>query len=93
MSYSTIQKASESLAELEEREGEAAEKETYNEEKLAFLLGQFKEAEVRAEAAERSCQVLENNISEIQSEISDWNKKIAAIDDEMAQMDADFDVE
>nr|Q9U5M4.1 RecName: Full=Tropomyosin-2 [Podocoryna carnea]CAB55601.1 tropomyosin [Podocoryna carnea] len=83
----TIASAGESLVELEEREGESSEREEINEEKLIFLAGQFKESEVRAEAAERSCNVLERNIFETENEINTWIQKRKEIEDEMIEMD------
>merc|ERR1712157_373181 len=84
----TIENAGKSLHELEEREGESSEREELNEEKLRFLEGQFKEAEVRAEAAERSCGVMERNILETTNEINSWTEKREKIEQEMLDMDA-----
>ena len=59
-----------------------------NEEKLRFLEGQYKEAEVRAEAAERTCGVLERNILETENEINSWIVKREHIEKEMLEMDS-----
>jgi prefoldin subunit 5 len=61
-------------------------KESLNEEKMCFLQGQLKEAEVRREAAERSVNVLNRNIQEINQEIAVWNKKIEEIETEFENM-------
>ena len=79
----TIENAGKSLQELEAREGESSEREELNEEKLLLLEGQFKEAEVRAEAAERSCGVMERNIEETTNEINSWKEKREKIEQEM----------
>jgi len=83
----TIASAGESLNQLEERENESNEREEINEEKLIFLEGQFKETEVRSEAAERSCGVLERNILETENEINSWIQKREEIEKEMIKMD------
>merc|ERR1719244_1619031 len=83
----TINNATSSLKELEEREGESNMKEERNAEQLLLLEGQYKEAEVRAEAAERSCNVLERNISDTKTEIDEWIKKKEEIEDEMERME------
>jgi prefoldin subunit 5 len=53
---------------------------------MCFLQGQLKEAEVRREAAERSVNVLNRNIQEINQEIAVWNKKIEEIETEFENM-------
>jgi chromosome segregation ATPase len=82
----TIETANNNLRELEEKESNSQEKESLNEEKMTFLQGQLKEAEVRREAAERSCNVLRRNIDDIQVEINTWTKKISDIEEEFANM-------
>merc|ERR1712126_240079 len=82
----TIASATDSLKELEEREGESSLKEERNAEELILLEGQFKEAEVRAEAATRSCQVLERNLDETQAEIDEWQEKTRQLESEIAAM-------
>merc|ERR1712141_394453 len=82
----TINQATESLKELEEREGESSLKEERNAEELILLEGQYKEAEVRAEAATRSCQVLDRNLQETQEEIDQWVEKTKKLEEEIAAM-------
>jgi len=83
----TIEVANKNLESLEEKEGESQDKETLNTEKISFLESQHKEAEVRREAASRSCNVLEMNILEIKQEIAVWDGKITAIETEFNDMD------
>jgi len=61
-----------SLSELEEREGEAGEREDLNEEKVAFLERELKETTMRAEAAERMSMVLYNSNVEVNTECHKW---------------------
>merc|ERR1712183_586024 len=82
----TINQATESLKELEEREGESSLKEERNAEELLLLEGQYKEAEVRAEAATRSCQDIERNLQETQQEIDEWIDKTKQLEEEIADM-------
>jgi chromosome segregation ATPase len=83
----TIEKAGESLKSLEERESESTDREQTQVEKLSFLEGQFKEASIRAEAAQRNVGVLERNILEATNEIATWKTKTAEIEQEMEDMD------
>merc|ERR1711962_644494 len=64
-----IQGYASGLAELEEREGEMGEKESLNEEKIAFLEREMKETVVRAEAAERMSAVVQNSNFDLAEEI------------------------
>lgn len=82
----TISKANKSLKELEESENISMGKESTNEDKMVWLSGQYKEAEVRREAAQRSSNVLEANIREIKNEIATWNQKIDEINREFDEM-------
>jgi len=89
----TIANATDNLKELEEREGESSMKEERNSEEILLLEGQFKEAEVRADAAERSCNVLQLNIQETSAEIQTWITKRERIEKEMEDMDDEADID
>merc|ERR1712002_298182 len=67
-------------------------KEERNAEELILLEGQYKEAEVRAESAERTCNVLERNIQETETEIEDWERKTAELEDEINAMNEMADI-
>jgi len=82
----TINNATESLKTLEEREGESSMQEEKNEETVILLEGQLKDAVVRADAAERSCKVMERNITETDTEIANWEQKTKELEDEIAEM-------
>lgn len=83
----TIESHGNSLQELETKEGECGDREALNEEKVDFLEGELKETEVRAEAAERNCAVLRNNMLETESEINNWIQKREEIENQMILMD------
>lgn len=83
----TIQSTGENLRNLEEREDEASEKEALNEDKIAFLECQMKEAEVRLEAADRQVQNLERVILDTENEKNGWVSKRKVIEDEMENID------
>merc|ERR1712091_280733 len=55
--------------------------------KVGFLESQLKETETRADAAERMHAVLTNFIMEYKTEIDAIEKKTAAIEDQMVEMD------
>jgi len=78
--------ANTSLKELEVKEGASSEQEQKNAEAILVLDGQLKDAEVRAEAATRSCQVLEHNTQETQGIIDEYNEKIKQLESEIVQM-------
>ena len=84
----TIQSTGESLRALEDRELESSDKEALNEEKIAFLEGQMKEAEIRLEAAERQAQNLERVLLDTDNERNSWSQKKEAIENEMADIEA-----
>ena len=75
------------MKDLEEKEGESAQKEEENAEQLVVLEARFKDAEVRFEAAERQCNVLSNNIKDTKNEIETWCAKTAELEKEMEDMD------
>ena len=79
----TVESTGESLRSLEERELESSDKEALNEEKIAFLGSQIKEAEVRVEAAERTAQNLERVILDSDTERQNWITKREEIEKEM----------
>ena len=83
----TVESTGESLRNLEERELESSDKEALNEEKIAFLEGQMKEAEVRVEAAERQAQNLERVIVETDTERQSWVSKREEIEREMEDIE------
>ena len=74
------------LKELESKEGDANEKEQRITEEIIFMEGKFKETEVRAEAAARTCQVVEHNLVETQAEIDEWKEKTRLLEEEIASM-------
>ena len=84
----TIQSTGESLRVLEDRELESSDKEALNEEKIAFLEGQMKEAEIRLEAADRQAQNLERVLLDTDNERNTWIQKREAIEKEMADIEA-----
>lgn len=82
-----IQTHGKNLEELEDREGEAGDRESLNEEKHNFLTGQLKETETRAEAAERMHAVSTNLVVETENEIAVLVKKTQDMEDLMLVMD------
>lgn len=88
----TILNAGQSLKDLEAREGEASTKEEQNVENIVMLEGEYKEWEVRCEAANRTCCTVQRNIKETKEEIASWNAKADEIIAEIDMMnDADID--
>ena len=83
----TLQRATESMRELEEREGEIAEREETSALKLQFIEGQLKDSEDRLDTAERAVGVFERNITETTNEIQAWKNKTSEIDEELECMD------
>ena len=83
----TVESTGESLRNLEERELESSDKEALNEEKIAFLESQMKEAEVRLEAAERQAQNLERVILDTDTERQSWIIKREEIEKEMQEIE------
>lgn len=79
----TLRNFTEQTKELEELDEEAGEKEKLNEEKMRFLKEQVKEANGRAEVAEREVSKLERLKEETTSEIKNWGGKIKEIMQEM----------
>lgn len=79
----TLRNFTEQTKELEELDEEASEKEQLNEEKMRFLKEQVKEANGRAEVAEREVCKLERLKEETTSEIKNWGGKIKEIVQEM----------
>ena len=76
-------------SDLEEKVKQARAQLEENKKKLAeaeLAAANFKEAEVRAEAAERSCNVLERNLNETVEEIENWRGKTADLENEIADM-------
>jgi len=82
-----IEAVGKSLSELEEREGAAGEKESLNEEKMAFLERELKDTTVRAEAAERMNAVLKNTSLETEQEIQKWVNRREEMVKQMMVMD------
>merc|ERR1712180_558982 len=82
-----IESVGKSLSELEEREGAAGEKESLNEEKMAFLERELKDTTVRAEAAERMNAVLKNTSLETEQEIQKWVNRREEMVKQMMVMD------
>jgi len=82
-----IEAVGKSLSELEEREGTAGEKESLNEEKMAFLERELKDTTVRAEAAERMNAVLKNTSLETEQEIQKWVNRREEMVKQMMVMD------
>merc|ERR1712136_592004 len=82
-----IEAVGKSLSELEEREGTAGEKESLNEEKMAFLERELKDTTVRAEAAERMNAVLKNTSIETEQEIQKWVNRREDMVKQMMVMD------
>merc|ERR1719350_909428 len=78
----TVANSADSVKELEEREGESSMEEERVAEELVLLEGQFKDAEVRNDAAERSCKLMERQIAEIEVEIKNWRQDASKIRDE-----------
>lgn len=79
----TLRNFTEQTKELEELDEEASEKEQLSEEKMGFLKEQVKEANGRAEVAEREVCKLERLKEETTSEIKIWGGKIKEIIQEM----------
>ena len=79
----TLRNFTEQTKELEELDEEASGKEQLNEEKMRFLKEQVKEANGRAEVAEREVSKLERLKEETTSEIKNWGGKIKEIMQEM----------
>lgn len=79
----TLRNFTEQTKELEELDEEASEKEQLSEEKMGFLKEQVKEANGRAEVAEREVCKLERLKEETTSEIKNWGGKIKEIIQEM----------
>ena len=79
----TLRNFTEQTKELEELDEEASEKEKLSEEKMRFLKEQVKEANGRAEVAEREVCKLERLKEETTSEIKNWGGKIKEIIQEM----------
>ena len=79
----TLRNFTEQTKELEELDEEASEKEKLSEEKMRFLKEQVKEANGRAEVAEREVCKLERLKEETTSEIKNWGGKIKEIVQEM----------
>lgn len=79
----TLTNFTEQTKELEELDEEASEKEKLSEEKMVFLKEQVKEANGRAEVAEREVCKLERLKEETTSEIKNWGGKIKEIIQEM----------
>lgn len=79
----TLRNFTEQTKELEELDEEASEKEQLSEEKMGFLKEQVKEANGRAEVAEREVCKLERLKEETTSEIKNWGEKIKEIVQEM----------
>lgn len=79
----TLRNFTEQTKELEELDEEASEKEQLSEEKMGFLKEQVKEANGRAEVAEREVCKLERLKDETTSEIKNWGGKIKEIIQEM----------
>jgi len=71
----TIEGFGVSLAELEEREGEAGDRESMSEEKIGFLERKLKEVSGNAEAGERMSHVLQNGIFELMEQIQEVTTK------------------
>merc|ERR1712142_806067 len=82
-----IRKATDNIKDLEERENETSEKETTNTEKIQLLEGQYREVEVRADAAKMQCQALSHNLVATQKEIDEWVDKRVKLEKEIAEMD------
>jgi len=82
----TIAAHGKSLDELEEREGAAGERESMNENKVHFLIGQVKEFEIRADTAERLNAVANNLLAETEAGIASWAQKTADMEDTMDNM-------
>lgn len=76
-----------SLGELEEKEGEMGERESLNEEKIVFLERELKETTVRAEAAERMSNVLQNTNFDLAEEIHKWVTRREDMTSSMFSMD------
>jgi len=83
----SVEKAVATLEELEDREGESADREDVNLQKIEFLLSQVAEIEVRAEAAERQCGVLDRTNLELCNEVEGWKKRREHMEKEMSAMD------
>merc|ERR1712096_403315 len=69
----TIRKATDNIKDLEERENETSEKETTNTEKIQLLEGQYREVEVRADAAKMNGQALSHNLVATEKEIAEMD--------------------
>jgi len=83
----TITNHGKQLDKLEEREGAAGEREALHEDKIHFLVGQVKELELRADAAERANAVGNSILLETKAEIASWAKKIHDMEVTMVKMD------
>ena len=70
-----ITNATDQIKDLEAREYDQSERETLNEEKLAFLASQQKEVLGRAEAGERDAARLERIIAGLNEDIKNWKNK------------------
>ena len=70
-----ITNATDQIKDLEAREYDQSERETLNEEKLAFLACQQKEVLGRAEAGERDAARLERIIAGLNEDIKNWKNK------------------
>lgn len=92
----TINNARESLAELEEREGQASTEEERHEEEQLLLEGQLREAEVACDAADQSLKSIERSIRETDQEIELWKGKTDELQRQLNEMDdleVDSDIE
>jgi len=83
----TITSTGESLRLLEDAELESSDKEALNEDKIAFLETQMKEAEIRLEAADRQAQNLERVLLDTDNERNGWIVKREAIEKEMIDIE------
>jgi len=83
----TLEKAGTALMEVEEKEGEALDKEELSAEKIEFLAQLLFETDNHAEAAERICMSVERSIIETENELNSWKKKIKDLQEEVMGMD------
>ena len=89
-----INNASAQIKDLEAREDDQSERDTLNEEKLAFLAEQYKEVLIKAEAGERDAARLERIIAGLEADIQNSKNKTADVIaeiDEVNNMVEDMD--
>lgn len=84
----TINYASSKIKVLEAREYDQTERENENEQKLAFLSQQEKEAMVRMENAERDATRLARVVDGLQSDIRNWKNKTSSVLAEIDEMNS-----